>query len=324
MSYFLLAVSNRENLNLCIRYSIAGFPNTLHGFWTFNEIEEGDKVSFMYGARIFNLYEVVEKVAIENAEEAPPYWKPLKFGKKVYNFPFRLLLKPLRELNESMVRVEFSYVAENLMLRGGYRKTHFQADTSTFYAVSKMGNVWKSKVERLDVKYERITPTITFVRKTRAPYIFRFHELLLQAIVRRHLANPQNLQDILNRFDPSLEANDFEVLGEKAFPEGHVDIFIKEKHPEGVCRKIVVEVKKGRARKEDLSQLLRYVEEIRDECLGGILICSEFPTNVLRLMENFRETSILPLAYEFEGLAEDEEYTFEELLRMIRLESPEA
>ncbi len=38
-----------------------------------------------------------------------------------------------------MVRQEFSYVAENLLLRGGYLKTHFQADTITLYNVSEMG-----------------------------------------------------------------------------------------------------------------------------------------------------------------------------------------
>jgi len=36
--YFLIAVSNKENLDLCIKYSIAGFPNTINGFWTFCEI----------------------------------------------------------------------------------------------------------------------------------------------------------------------------------------------------------------------------------------------------------------------------------------------
>jgi hypothetical protein len=141
-SYFLIAVSNHENLELCIRYGLAGFPSGESGVWTFCEIQEGDLLSFLYGAKAHNLYKVAKKEAILSAENLPP-WKLLEFkasGKK-YSFPFRLRLEPVRVFTESLVRAEFSYVAENLLLRGGYSKSHFQADQTTLQSVSEMGKL---------------------------------------------------------------------------------------------------------------------------------------------------------------------------------------
>ena len=134
MAYFLISVSNKTNLELCIKYGLAGFTNSISGLWTFVEIEEGDYVSFLYGARVFNLYRVINKRAFMNAETLAP-WPSVTFqmSGKTYCFPFRLYLEPVRKLSEPMVRPEFAYVAENLLLRGGYRKTHFQADQVTFY-----------------------------------------------------------------------------------------------------------------------------------------------------------------------------------------------
>ena len=47
-SYFLVSVSTRENLELCIKHGLAGFPSGESGAWTFCEIQEGDFVSFLY------------------------------------------------------------------------------------------------------------------------------------------------------------------------------------------------------------------------------------------------------------------------------------
>jgi hypothetical protein len=118
-SYFLVAVSTRENLDLCIKHALAGFLSGENGAWTFSEIQVGDFVSFLYGARAHNLYKVGRKEAICCDEELPP-WEPLRFkkGGKVYDFPFRLYVEPIRTFVESIVRAEFFYVAENLLLRG--------------------------------------------------------------------------------------------------------------------------------------------------------------------------------------------------------------
>lgn len=317
--YFLIAVSNKENLDLCIKYSIAGFPNTINGFWTFCEIKKGDFVSFLYGARVFNLYKVVDKCAFKEWEKLPP-WKPLVFRKKIYYFPFRLILKPIRELNESMVRPEFSYIAENLLLRGGYRKTHFQADMSTFYGVSQMGEIWKKPIKSLKIDADTFTPFISFTEKSNPPRIFRFHEFILQALIRHYFSIEYKLQNLLNLLDRNLNAEEFEVLGEKAFPEGHVDIFIKDIHPKGTARKIVMEVKKSKIKKEDILQLKEYMKEIKEECIGGIIIAGDISQKLQKLLE---KDKIYPLVYRFSDIEKGEMYGFEDLLKRITLETPE-
>ncbi len=163
--YFLVSISNRQNLNLCIEYGMAGFTNSINGLWTFFDIEVGDYISFLYGARAWNLYKVVEKAAYKNAEELPP-WPPITFRSgRTYSFPFRLFLRQEREFSEPMVRQEFSYVAENLLLRGGYRKTHFQADTITFYNVSEMGTSYSGKPSYPEFDGETFEPKIVFKRE---------------------------------------------------------------------------------------------------------------------------------------------------------------
>lgn len=58
MAYFLVAISTRTNLDLCLRYSLAGFTGSGNGFWSFVDIREGDYISFLYDAKAFNLYQV--------------------------------------------------------------------------------------------------------------------------------------------------------------------------------------------------------------------------------------------------------------------------
>ncbi|RLI24885.1 MAG: hypothetical protein DRO52_04860 [Candidatus Hecatellales archaeon] len=41
-SYFIVALSNRENLDLCEKYALAGFPNSISGLWAFVDIKEND------------------------------------------------------------------------------------------------------------------------------------------------------------------------------------------------------------------------------------------------------------------------------------------
>jgi len=73
MAYFLVSVSNRTNLDLCMKHGLAGFTSSINGLWTFVEIQEGDYVSFLYGARVSNLYKVTEKRAFKNADKLPPW-----------------------------------------------------------------------------------------------------------------------------------------------------------------------------------------------------------------------------------------------------------
>jgi len=89
---------------------------------------------------------------------------------------------------------------------------------------------------------------------------FRFHELILQSLVRKKIRG-EALSMILEHFEASRPIDEFEVLGEKALPEGFVDIFIKMRHPEGGNLYLVIEVKTGRARPQEVAQLYSYINE---------------------------------------------------------------
>ncbi|MCD6320478.1 MAG: hypothetical protein J7M03_07355, partial [Candidatus Desulfofervidaceae bacterium] len=180
-NYYLISVSTRENLELCKNYGLAGFTSSINGVWAFLEIQKGDFVSFLYSARAHNLYKVVKKEAIENAEELPP-WKKITFKQsgRTYYFPFRISLRLVREFNEPLVRPEFAYVAENLLLRGGYRKTHFQADQTTLQYVSQMGNLANNNLEELSLsQYFTLIPKFTREKRfVNIPKIFPFREVI--------------------------------------------------------------------------------------------------------------------------------------------------
>ena len=314
MAYFLISVSNKINLDLCIKYALAGFTNSINGLWTFMEIQEGDFVSFLYGARVFNLYKVIRKEAIKNADRLPP-WPSVTFrmSGKTYYFPFRLYLNPLREFVEPMVRPEFAYVAENLLLRGGYRKTHFQGDQTTLQSVSQMGDIYNKPTQNLTIdKYEVFNPMLTWNRSFASPpEVFYFQEFILQSLIRQHLSLNTNLQTFFDSCGlNNLQAKDFEVLGEKALPEGHIDILIKDRMPAGYNRKIVIEVKTGNAKSQDIVQLGDYVSEIGKECVLGILIAGDFPKKLQRESDN---KGIKCFIYAFGQIDKLQKYTLGEL-----------
>ncbi len=199
IAYFLVALSNRPNLDLCLRYNLAGFTESVNGLWTFVEIQKGDFISFLYGARVFNLYQVQEKKAFKDAQHMGP-WEPITFrsGQR-YSFPFRLFLTPIRKLEEPMVRAEFTYVAENLLLRGGYRKTHFQADQTTLQAVSQMGKLWQGEPSTFDHDdRETFLPRFTLQSESSSSEIFPLKEFLLQTLIRQWLSDPENLQEFFS------------------------------------------------------------------------------------------------------------------------------
>lgn len=318
MAYFLIAVSNRQNLDLCIRYSLAGFTSSFSGLWTYLDVNEGDFVSFLYGARVFNLYEVASKSAYMNADGLPP-WPPVTFqpSGRTYHFPFRAQLRPIRSLSEQLVRTEFAYVAENLLLRGGYRKTHFEADQTTLQAVSEMGKLASSDLELLQVSdAQTFTPLFTNDKsKTGMPGTFLFRELFLQAMVRRHLALPDNLRSFLAGTGlASADIVDLEVLSEKAFPEGHVDLLIKEATPRGLSRKVVVEVKRRAAARKDIDQLAKYRQTLGEECVGAILLTGATSKRARQLAS---DAGVIALQYELEF--PDSPAQFDDLVKLFRI-----
>jgi len=319
MGYFLLSVSTRKNLEECKKYSLAGFTNSINGVWTFSDIQEGDYVSFLYGAKAHNLYQVDYKEAIRDSRDFPP-WEPITFKVSgiTYYFPFRLRLKPVRELCESLVRTEFAYVAENLLLRGGYHKTHFQADQTTLQNVSQLGSLYHDKLVSLEtVKYETFSPR--FIKTAASPpEVFRFSEVILQAVIRQYLSDHNNLTKFLNCIGIVLpDTTNLDVLGEKALPEGHIDILIKEAVPIGVSRKIIIEIKTGPAKLQDIKQIRNYLDELGDECLAGILIAKAFSKKIIDEANN---NNIDMFSYYFGIIGEIvEPVTFEELRSNLSL-----
>ena len=318
-NYYFVAVSTKQNLELCIKYGLAGFTNSKNGAWTFIDIKEGDFISFIYGARAYNLYIVRKKIAIENAEKLPP-WTNITFKEsgKTYYFPFRFELSLIREFNEPIVRYEFAYIAENLLLRGGYAKTHFQADQTTLQNVSSMGKKFDGDIEKL--KYTDITkfsPNLTFDRShVRMPYIYKFEELFLQSIIKNRLSIQGELIKLLkdSNFNDALNIN-FEALSEKALMQGLVDILLKESVPIGTSKEIVIEIKTNKASLKDVKQVKTYVEEIGNECLGGILVAKDFQN---KAVENKGDIKLVK--YDFNNFVKDV-YTPEELILNLRLVS---
>ena len=279
-SYFLISVSTRENLELCVKYALAGFPSGESGAWTYCEVEEGDFVSFLFGARAHNLYRVVQKEAVVEAERLPP-WKPLTFAEtgRTYSFPFRLRLQPIRTFVEPIARTEFAYVAENLLLRGGYRKTHFQADQTTLQYVSEMGTLAEGLPAALPLpSYSTFVPRFTRSRELfNVPQVSGFRETILQSAIRRHLTFEQNLQTLLSHLDVAgVAPGDLEILGEKALAQGHIDLLLKQRVPLGSSIKIPIEVKTKKAQSKDVAQLQGYMDELRGECAIGVLIAADF------------------------------------------------
>lgn len=282
-SYFLISVSTRENLELCIKYALAGFPSGESGAWTYCEIEVGDFVSFLFGARAYNLYSVARKEAIAHAEHLPP-WRPLTFAEtgRTYSFPFRLYLQPLRTFVEPIARTEFSYVAENLLLRGGYRKTHFQADQTTLQYVSEMGTLAQGSAELLPLpSYSAFVPRFTKNRDLiSVPEVSSFRETILQSAIRRHLSSEPNLRVFLSHLGVTdVAAADLEVLGEKALAQGHIDLLLKRRVPLGSSIKIPIEVKTKKGQSKDLAQLQGYMDELKGECPTGVLVAADFGRN---------------------------------------------
>lgn len=314
-SYFFIAVSTRENLDLCKKHALAGFTSNVNGAWAFSEINEGDFISFLYGAKAHNLYEVSRKEAILDAEKLPP-WKPITFrgSGKTYYFPFRLQLKPIRGFEESIVRPEFAYIAENLLLRGGYRKTHFQADQTTLQYVSQIPEIFKGEIEELELPaYETFVPKFIRSRKVSPPEIFQFKEIILQSLIKQHLSN-KKLSDFFRLIEQdALDYRDFEILSEKALTQGHVDILIKDSQPRGFSRQIVVEVKLGKASARDVDQLRSYMNEIGEECVAGVLIAENISKKITP------SPNVYHFIYKFEGIDLRQPHTFEELLSSIRI-----
>jgi len=313
--YFFIAVSIKENLELCKKYAHAGLPSTINGLWAYLEIREGDYVSFLYGAKAHNLYKVLRKEAIEGSAFSYP-WEPLSRRGKAVGFQYRLYLKPVRKFDESLAREGFQYIAENLMLRGGYRKTHFQADQTTLQSASQLPEVYSGEPERLSLPpHNNFIPKFVRGTKTKQQGVFQLREIILHSLIRQHLSKSNKLDNFFGILGfKGFAPEDFEILTEKALPRGYVDLLIKDSKPMGRSRIIAVEVKLSRAGRKDVEQLQRYVEELGEECVVGVIIAEEIPKRISSPDVRF-------MKYEFGGIDLKEPRAFEELLSAIQISS---
>lgn len=317
MSYFLLAVSSKENLEICLKYNMAGLPGSQNGLWTFLEINEGDYVSFLYGAKIINLYKVASKKAYRELS-AP--WRPIKFRSgKVYTFPYRLFLSPIRIFNESIVRPEFLYVAEDLLLRGGYRKTHFQADQMTLHFVSTLGELaidYACEKFHCPEELEYI-PKISFSKRNDSE-ITPFNELILQVLIKRKI--DEVIDKIIHYFGIEGTKAEYEILSEKATEQGFLDLIIKPKYPLEKNGQIIVEVKKESGTKSAIEQLIRYLSK-NESYKGGIIVAKAFDENFTKFAKKIGK-KILPMKYNL-SVNVHEVYTFDDLCKSLSIETME-
>lgn len=317
MTYFFAAVSTRQNLEGCEEFCLAGFPDTRNGVWAYVDIDIGDFVSFLYGGRAHGLYKVVKKEVLKKPKLLT-FWEPITTKKRVIYFPYLLRLKPVRELDEPLARSEFLYITENLLRRGGIRKSHFQADQTTLQNVSQMGKISGRKPKVLPLKqYKTFTPRFVKGRaKANPPEVNQFVEKILQSLLRQHLSKPDIFEAFLKQMDlRDLLGIKFEILGELALERGYVDLFIKESEPRGIVKKIAVEVKTGKIGVGDVKQLSAYIDELGNECIAGVLIGKQIARNVTCPPNQ----NIYFWKYTFGELKLEKPHTFKELLSTIRL-----
>lgn len=266
-------MSLRENLDLCRKYALAGLTSSYNGAWAYVDIDVGDFVSFLYGAKVYDLYQVETKEAIDGDTADKP-WPIIRFRSGLeYHFPFRLHLRKLRSFETSLVVKEFSYVGENLLLRGGYTKTHFQADDTTLHNASEIPIADSSQEKFAFGEHKsfdlRFTRDKSLLDK---PKVLQFRELMLQSLIRKYLGVGEHMAEFLGYFGIEGNIMTYEALGEKALTKGYVDVLVKERAPRGTSTKVIIETKLNKANQNDIVQVSEYLRELGPECRGAALI----------------------------------------------------
>jgi hypothetical protein len=179
-----------------------------------------------------------------------------------------------------------------------------------------MGDLCHDKIKNIEFRNYR-TFELKFTRNLemqKAPEIFRFVELILQSAIRQYLSIESHMEDFLQQINLNLSASSLEVLGEKAFPEGHIDILIKETIPIGRSNRIILEVKTGKAYPKDIEQVSKYTEEMGTECAKGILVASTFSNKVMSLSKE-----IALFSYDFGGLNLSKKVDFTQIVNNLKL-----
>lgn len=182
-----------------------------------------------------------------------------------------------------------------------------------------MGTPNKGPVTALDYgNYATFEPRFARAKgKGAAPEVMRFRETILQSAIKRYLRSGTNLQGLLNSIGfHDIPGVELEVLGEKALPQGHVDILLKRRVPLGSDSKIPIEVKTKKALPKDLTQLCGYMSELQEECPVGILLAGDFHKKVVASAKN---CNVRLVRYTLAGNLEDPS-TLDELGQALAFE----
>jgi hypothetical protein len=182
-----------------------------------------------------------------------------------------------------------------------------------------MGEPYPYEVEHLQVDSTSYEPLVGFTQAAaNPPDVYQFSELILQALLKKHLSNERVMPSFLSAIGlDALASQPVEVLGELALPEGQVDTVIKEATPIGMSRKVAVEVKLRSASKSDVDQLGNYVRTIGVECKGGVLVAEKASR---RTMSYAKERGLHVFLYRLDLPLGPSPISFDELLTRFRLD----
>jgi hypothetical protein len=246
--YFIIVLSNEENLRKCINNKIAVFPETDNGVWAYLDICEGDYISLYYNGRIFNLYKVDKKfipeyynngnkaigdeeydpVALPNGEK----WKSIKTKKGNIYFPYRLSLSLVKETNFAtslIFKPGFERFGINLIPRVSLKKSHFQLSISDVDKAFKIKNLQITKRgfslhDFIEINRKHNTSDANFLGIN-----IMNKEIFLQTLIKRVLEASISKYANIIFDDINFNIHDLEFLSEQAVYGGEADIVIANK-----------------------------------------------------------------------------------------------
>lgn len=243
--YFIVILSNEENLNKCLDNNIAGFPETDNGAWAYLDINEGDYLSFYYNGRIFNLYKVKEKfipekfkkerakgseyedpVALPNGDR----WSAIKTKKDNIYFPYRFSLQLIEESDYAtslIFKQGFERLGINLVPRVSFKKSHFQLSIKDIMksfnstkTVSKGKYFFIDDFQEVFYRKDQVTPSKLQEITTKEIFLQTLLKRILEASIKKYKSFI-NLNSI-----NELEFNELEFFSEQTVYGGEADLVI--------------------------------------------------------------------------------------------------
>lgn len=320
--YFFAALSFRSHLDKCRELSLAGFPTSSTGSWAFVDIAVGDRLSFIFGARAIDLFEVVGKAAVALGTADNPWAgleKQVDPAKETY--PFRLRLRRLRKFDLGIAQKEFAYIANNLMRRGGYRKSHFQADQSTLSFVATVGEPCHDEVIDTSSYWGASIETRFFRRKGFSyPLTAPLNEQIIQAAIRRRLSESKPALDGLWQmaWGNSEAPENPEILGEVALDRGFPDLEVKPALKVGGEKRFLIEVKMHPAGAAELDQIADYKVELGNDWGGGALLAPGFRDG---LLSSAKVRGVALVKWDCRGLNLREPQSFDSIVKAMSFEA---